>query len=117
MSLKINCLHADGSTCKANRFPHATIAVCGGLCRHREPIDASKPAVYATLTIGGIARGAIGLTKAAIGADPAPPDVVAARRAICEQCEYRKGSRCLLCGCFTQPKTALLGSTCPASRW
>ena len=39
------------------------------------------------------------------------------RRAICEDCEYQKGGRCLQCGCVLKVKTWLKASSCPVGRW
>jgi hypothetical protein len=79
-----------------------------------------------------IARGAVGLTKAAIGIDAVPLEVMQARREECRDCEHAtrnplrlnrttKGltslSRCRKCDCFIAAKTKLGGEACPVGRW
>ena len=39
------------------------------------------------------------------------------RRAICAECEYQKGNRCLKCGCFLRFKTWLRTDNCPVGKW
>jgi len=79
-----------------------------------------------------IIHGAVALTKVVVGADAAPPAMVAARRDICRECGQatrssdarfaaNKGlttfSRCHACGCFIAAKTRLATEHCPLDRW
>lgn len=41
----------------------------------------------------------------------------AQRRLICANCEFRKGKRCSLCGCWIVLKTAAPWTYCPMARW
>jgi len=83
---------------------------------------------------GNIVTGAVGLAKAAVGADAAPPEVVQQRRDLCRECPHAsrnperahlpsKGlttlSTCALCGCFIAAKTKIASESCPADppRW
>jgi tetratricopeptide (TPR) repeat protein len=51
------------------------------------------------------------------GAKTVAPSVREGRLAICGGCEHHTGSRCRLCGCYTQVKTWLPHERCPAGRW
>lgn len=81
-----------------------------------------------------IVAGAMGLAKAAVGADRAPDAIVAQRRGICRECpeatrsadparlaKPTKGltslSRCRACGCFIAAKTLLASESCPLNKW
>ena len=71
-----------------------------------------------------LVHGAVGLTKALVGIDRAPVAVIAARRAICRQCDratrHKDGVRvlrCLECKCWIKLKTRIAGETCPLGRW
>jgi len=46
----------------------------------------------------------------------APPTLVKERVRICHTCPHG-GTRCNLCGCFVNSKTALLNSQCPIHKW
>jgi len=74
--------------------------------------------------VGKVLRGAIGLTKAAVGADYAPRDVIVKRRTACRTCDQRTGAgpiqwlhRCRLCDCFILPKTTQMGEVCGLAKW
>ena len=41
----------------------------------------------------------------------------AERMAICDNCEYRSGARCLKCGCFLEMKAAWASADCPIGKW
>jgi hypothetical protein len=71
-----------------------------------------------------IAQGVVGLTKAIVGIDRAPDVVVAARRAICRQCDratrHRDGVRVLRClefKCWIKQATKVAGKDCPLGKW
>jgi hypothetical protein len=81
---------------------------------------------------GDIIAGAVGLAKAAVGAEPVPPEVLQDRRDKCRECPHAsrdpkrldrptKGltvlSKCDLCGCFIAAKTKLASEACPDGRW
>lgn len=62
-------------------------------------------------------RGAKGIVKALTGKDPASPETIAARLAICEPCEDRAAGRCKRCKCFIKLKVRLAGEKCPLGKW
>ncbi len=79
---------------------------------------------------GKIAKGVAGLTKAALGIDRAPDEVIALRRNLCRVCnrsEQRKRkdgsmgltslSRCRECDCFIAAKTTILSEKCSIGLW
>lgn len=39
------------------------------------------------------------------------------RMDICQKCEHYDGSRCKLCGCFCNTKTAWRSERCPINKW
>tara|TARA_R100000808_G_scaffold63_1_gene509 strand:+ start:6869 stop:7498 length:630 start_codon:yes stop_codon:yes gene_type:complete len=41
----------------------------------------------------------------------------AERMAICDNCEYRSGPRCLKCGCFLEMKASWASADCPIGKW
>ena len=41
----------------------------------------------------------------------------AERMAICDNCEYRSGGRCLKCGCFLELKATWASADCPIGKW
>lgn len=41
----------------------------------------------------------------------------AERMAICDNCEYRSGSKCLKCGCFLEMKASWASADCPIGKW
>jgi hypothetical protein len=69
----------------------------------------------------------MGMVKATLKLDQAPPDVVADRRKICHACpdalpckkEKNAGlmCKCSLCKCRLDMKTSLAGEQCPAGKW
>jgi hypothetical protein len=70
---------------------------------------------------GKMARSAaqtVGKTLASVmTGDPLAAVDVEKRRAICDECEYQKGNRCLKCGCFLKFKTWLKVASCPVGKW
>ena len=83
-------------------------------------------------TADKLLHGAVALAKVAVGADAAPPALVAARRDICRRCDQSTRnsdprfaahaglttlSRCRACGCFIAAKTKLGREKCPNARW
>jgi hypothetical protein len=70
-------------------------------------------------------KAAVGAVSRAVGAAiHGEPVFVSAeeadrRAAICAACEHWTGLKCKLCGCLTQPKTALATEQCPDNppRW
>lgn len=82
-----------------------------------------------------VAHGAAGLVKSMVGADPAPPEVVASRLAVCAACEHSHPAdkpvekrRCgklvdvlkpgsPTCGCNVVRKTKLRSESCPLGKW
>lgn len=73
-----------------------------------------------------IVKGAIGLTKVALGIDRAPDDVIEARLAECVKCPHRifgapdklvSLSRCRLCKCLVKQAAKVASKECPDGRW
>lgn len=70
-----------------------------------------------------IFKGAIGLTKVALGVRAAPDDVISNRLTKCKQCEFMTKThskrfkklleRCGKCGCFIYAKITLKDEQCP----
>jgi hypothetical protein len=71
----------------------------------------------ATPSIADLARGAVGVAKAALGRDRAPEDAITARWDSCLACEKHDRGVCLACGCFVGAKIRLASSACPEARW
>ena len=44
---------------------------------------------------------------------PVPESIKAKRMAVCEACEWKKGSRCGKCGCFQVLKLNMNNARCP----
>ena len=66
--------------------------------------------------------GSIGITKAALHVDRADEVVIRKRRSLCAACPNAnagssKTSRCLICSCFSWPKTATASEKCPIGKW
>lgn len=71
-----------------------------------------------------IARGVVGLAKAALGVDKADDAEIERRLSLCLACEHVKATlgvvnRCDLCGCAIKAKIRIKGEACPANppRW
>jgi hypothetical protein len=62
-------------------------------------------------------RGAVGLAKARLGIDKAPPRVVALRREVCMLCPQRLGWLCAECKCIIHEKTKVASERCPLGVW
>jgi hypothetical protein len=54
---------------------------------------------------------------AATGGKKIDESSFAERMAICDNCEYRSGARCLKCGCFLELKAAWASADCPIGKW
>ncbi len=81
-----------------------------------------RPATNDSVAPPGLLRMAMSAMKAmslfvGSGAAVVSSDERERRLAICNDCENHTGSRCRLCGCFTQLKTWLPHERCPASKW
>ena len=63
------------------------------------------------------AAGAINTAKAYLGIDPATPETMKARWAICSKCEHNDLGRCNLCGCGVSEKLRLASQSCPIMLW
>ena len=72
------------------------------------------------ITPGMVAKGAVGLTKVALGVDNAPGDVRDERRRICAEClgvELGWKTECPVCRCFIKAKTRLKAEACDLGKW
>jgi len=54
---------------------------------------------------------------AASGFKTAPQEVHDARTATCAPCDQHDGTRCQVCGCFTDKKAWLPLEDCPLGKW
>jgi len=68
-------------------------------------------------TLADLARGAVGVAKAALGRDRAPEDAITARWDSCLACERHDRGVCTACGCFVGAKIRVASSACPEARW
>jgi len=72
-----------------------------------------------------LARGVVGLTKAALNINVAPDDVIEQRRATCRACEFAspctsnplRFCTCTACGCVLKAKTKIASESCPKGKW
>jgi hypothetical protein len=46
-----------------------------------------------------------------------PPEELTKRQEMCATCEHFTGSKCKLCGCFTQAKQRMATEKCPIGKW
>lgn len=51
------------------------------------------------------------------GFQTSSPDEVDRRLKICGECEFFKGGRCMICGCFMNLKAKLATGSCPKGKW
>jgi hypothetical protein len=84
--------------------------------RHKV-IDRDGNETIGRQTIADLARGAVGVAKAALGRDRAPEDAITARWDSCLACDKHDRGVCLACGCFVGAKIRLASAECPESRW
>jgi hypothetical protein len=73
-------------------------------------------------SLNKVLTGAVGLTKAALHVNRADEVVIRKRRSLCAACPQAsagssKTRRCLICTCFTYPKTATASEKCPTGNW
>lgn len=45
------------------------------------------------------------------------PETLKVRQETCKSCEHFTGSRCRLCGCFTEAKLRMATEVCPIKKW
>jgi hypothetical protein len=64
-----------------------------------------------------MARGMVGLGKAAMGIDKAPRRVVEFRLSVCQACPHHDDGKCGACGCWLGAKTKIAGEACPIGSW
>ena len=64
-----------------------------------------------------LAEGAVGVTKAALGIDPASQETREARWDVCKSCDQNDLGECKACGCWIAPKISLKSQSCPISLW
>ena len=83
--------------------------------------DARRIASVAIAEMRRILHGAVGIAVAVTGLDPAEPELVQRRMAICGECEHSKfkPGKCDLCGCLLGAKIRLASEKCPddPARW
>lgn len=144
-----DCNHPRGGCCAMGVHDRPSFGTCRR-CDSREPIhpdpapapttpaeSPAEPSLLQTVAHAGRATlaGMVGMGKAALGLDQVPPEVMADRLAICDQCEHSRPKdkpveerRCgqLLdaikpgtapCGCGLADKTSLGGQACPLGKW
>ncbi len=64
-----------------------------------------------------LATGAVGLSKALLGIDRAPDELIQERWEICQKCEFYRMWRCTKCGCIASQKAKVLSEKCPENFW
>lgn len=64
-----------------------------------------------------IARGVVGLAKAAVRIGQAPSWIVGLRGPICRGCPERRGAFCSVCKCLLHAKINLSAEKCPLGKW
>jgi len=69
------------------------------------------------LGLGDLARGAVGVAKAALGADRPPEAAITERYQCCISCPHNDRGVCVECGCFIGAKIRVSSSYCPAGKW
>lgn len=47
----------------------------------------------------------------------ATKEVQEKRKSTCAECEFKEGTRCSKCGCFTDLKAMVVNATCPIGKW
>jgi flavoprotein len=72
-----------------------------------------------------VIHGVKGVTKAVLGVDRAPSELIKKRLAICKVCPKASRKRadgislnkCTVCGCYLELKTKVKSETCPLEKW
>lgn len=80
----------------------------------RDSADKPRPPKLLTLaanfTAAVASHVADGLAKVTV-------DQLNGRLGTCMLCDQRRDNRCMVCGCFLEPKAAMRSSTCPLGKW
>jgi hypothetical protein len=102
---------AKAGTCPAGKFDAPT-----------ETASDSSPVKKKCGCGAQVAKGVVGLTKAALGIDKADDAEIERRQGICATCPNAKllagvVNRCALCGCAIRAKVRIKGEKCPAGKW
>ena len=102
-------------------------------CNERGHMTALERAkIVASMPVGEVARGIVGMASESIGLDDSTPEQIAARLDICRNCDqstrnkelmHRPSnglttrSRCLLCSCLLWKKVRWSKSRCKRGKW
>ena len=83
-----------------------------------KPSGASRPSPLPPTILGMAASLAGSMAKfAASGFNRVAEQTQKLRVDACDQCEYRRENRCMLCGCFFAKKAWLPHEDCPIGKW
>lgn len=105
---------------------------CGGCVRSGHMTALERARVVASMPVGDVAKGIVGLLAVQGGLDNSTPEEIASRLDTCRNCDQAtrnkdlvnrpsKGltnrSRCLLCSCLVWKKVRWSKSKCPEGKW
>jgi hypothetical protein len=80
----------------------------------RDPEDKPKPPSVLKLA-ANFAKAVA--EHVADGLQKVEPEQLEARLQVCSLCDQRRDSRCMVCGCFVEPKAGMRSSVCPLAKW
>ena len=66
---------------------------------------------------GKLKKGAVGVAKSSLGVGLTSRETRRVRRAICDECNKKKGGFCVECGCNIVLKTRLKREKCELMKW
>jgi hypothetical protein len=93
-----------------------------GTLKHNGTILQIDDAIYLALKVKHNRSAPHRLTNALVewvskGMAITSPEELTKRQETCNTCEHFTGSRCKLCGCFTQAKLRMASQKCPINKW
>lgn len=84
------------------------------------PSDSNKPCSGCDkpkVSIVQVLRGALGITKAQLGIDPATAETIFSRKSVCLACEHYEFGTCVKCSCWLSKKVLIDSESCPVGKW
>jgi hypothetical protein len=101
---------------------YANDLLAHGTLRHGGQVLHIDNAIYAALRVkhgrSAPTRLVTALTNwVAKGMAFTPSEELTKRQETCKSCEHFTGSRCKLCGCFTEAKQRMATEKCPIGKW
>lgn len=108
-------------TCKEFGFTGRRADICAGRVLTPEACEAYRKR-WRTMRLPPLTEQAISAISAnvrwiAAGRPKRSAEEREAILAICQGCEFLKGSRCALCGCWLARKTKMATEHCPMEKW